>query len=196
MQKLLTRPWIGILLVVLSSIIAEYFFLKYGFQKGFTSGAISYQIFLAIAIACIIASPLILEKSFITTMTGIFILSLFFIATILVAIFNMSGDWGGSITFVFVIFVFLYFVLWELLGYKQEQSTIENQITSEDRRRIPSEVRKEVWNRDGGKCKKCGSRHHIEFDHIVPVSKGGSNTANNIELLCRKCNRSKHAKIE
>jgi len=128
MQKLLTRPWIGILLVVLSSIIAEYFFFKYGFQKGFTSGAISYQVFLAIAIACIITSPLILEKSFITIMTGIFILSLFFIATVLVTILNMGGDWGGSIAFVFVIFVFLYFILWALLGYTQEQSTIENRI--------------------------------------------------------------------
>jgi 5-methylcytosine-specific restriction endonuclease McrA len=78
---------------------------------------------------------------------------------------------------------------------------INNEMTSSQtkpyyRERIPSEVRKEVWNRDGGKCKKCGSRHHIEFDHIVPVSKGGSNSAQNIELLCKKCNRSKHAKIE
>ena len=48
----------------------------------------------------------------------------------------------------------------------------------------------------GGQCCFCGSTEKLEFDHIIPVSKGGSNTANNIELLCRKCNRSKHARIE
>jgi Holliday junction resolvasome RuvABC ATP-dependent DNA helicase subunit len=56
---------------------------------------------------------------------------------------------------------------------------------------IPSTVRREVWRRDGGKCVKCGSRENLEYDHIIPVSRGGSNTARNIELLCEKCNRAK-----
>jgi HNH endonuclease len=60
-----------------------------------------------------------------------------------------------------------------------------------ERPRIPENVRIEVWRRDGGKCAKCGSRERLEYDHIVPISKGGSNTARNIELLCEKCNRSK-----
>jgi hypothetical protein len=61
---------------------------------------------------------------------------------------------------------------------------------------IPSEVRREVWRRDGGKCVKCGSRVKLEYDHIIPVSKGGSNTARNIELLCETCNRAKRASIQ
>ena len=61
---------------------------------------------------------------------------------------------------------------------------------------IPAHVRREVWRRDQGKCVKCGSRERLEFDHIIPVSQGGSNTARNIELLCEKCNRAKGAKIE
>jgi len=60
-----------------------------------------------------------------------------------------------------------------------------------ERPRIPESVRIEVWRRDGGKCARCGSREKLEYDHIVPISKGGSNTARNIELLCEKCNRSK-----
>jgi len=61
--------------------------------------------------------------------------------------------------------------------------------------RIPESVRIEVWRRDGGKCVVCGGRENLEYDHIIPVSKGGSNTARNIELLCEKHNRSKGAKI-
>jgi len=59
------------------------------------------------------------------------------------------------------------------------------------RPRIPEQVRVEIWRRDGGKCARCGSREKLEYDHIVPISKGGSNTARNIELLCEKHNRSK-----
>ena len=65
----------------------------------------------------------------------------------------------------------------------------------EGRQGIPSEVRREVWRRDGGKCVRCGSRENLEYDHIIPVAKGGSNTARNIELLCEVCNRSKRDSI-
>jgi len=63
-------------------------------------------------------------------------------------------------------------------------------------RYIPSEVRIKVWHRDEGKCKRCGAKEDLEFDHIIPVSKGGSNTENNIELLCKSCNMKKSNKIE
>jgi len=66
---------------------------------------------------------------------------------------------------------------------------------SAKRERIPERTRIFVWRRDGGKCARCGSRDRIEFDHIVPVSKGGSNTARNIELLCESCNRIKRDQI-
>jgi len=56
---------------------------------------------------------------------------------------------------------------------------------------IPEAVRHEVWRRDGGQCVDCGSRERLEFDHIVPWSEGGSNTARNLELRCETCNRRK-----
>lgn len=59
------------------------------------------------------------------------------------------------------------------------------------REQIPEEVRMFVWRRDEGKCVKCGSQTNLEFDHIIPISKGGSNTERNIQLLCEKCNREK-----
>ncbi len=64
-----------------------------------------------------------------------------------------------------------------------------------ERQPIPDDVKMFVWQRDGGHCAKCGSQEKLEYDHIIPVSKGGSNTARNIQLLCEKCNRSKGANI-
>ena len=60
---------------------------------------------------------------------------------------------------------------------------------------IPDEVKMFVWQRDGGRCAKCGSQEKLEYDHIIPISKGGSNTARNIQILCENCNRSKSANI-
>lgn len=60
-------------------------------------------------------------------------------------------------------------------------------------RYIKNETKTEVLVRDNHKCQSCGSDKKLEFDHIVPVSKGGSSEANNLQLLCRSCNRSKRA---
>jgi len=66
---------------------------------------------------------------------------------------------------------------------------------SEDVRKIPQPVKLLVWRRDQGQCGLCGSREQLEFDHIIPVAKGGSNTERNIQLLCARCNRSKSDRI-
>jgi hypothetical protein len=62
-------------------------------------------------------------------------------------------------------------------------------------RYIPSEVRIRVWIRDEGRCKSCGATENLQFDHIIPVSKGGSNGEENIELLCSACNQRKASRI-
>lgn len=63
-------------------------------------------------------------------------------------------------------------------------------------RNIPAKVRYEVFQRDGGKCVFCGSNINIEFDHIIPFSKGGSNNTQNIRVLCQECNRRRGNDIE
>lgn len=63
------------------------------------------------------------------------------------------------------------------------------------RQPIPDDVKILVWQRDGGRCVECGSQQNLEYDHIIPLSKGGSNTARNLQLLCEGCNRSKGANL-
>jgi hypothetical protein len=77
----------------------------------------------------------------------------------------------------------------------EKLESMEKSEFQQSREPIPEEVRFAVWRRDSGKCVKCGSKEKLEFDHIIPVSKGGSNTERNIQLLCEKCNREKSDKI-
>lgn len=74
----------------------------------------------------------------------------------------------------------------------EEEGVLES---SKKREPIPQGTQDIVWNRDGGCCVKCGSQENLEFDHIIPFSKGGSNSARNLQLLCQKCNREKSNKI-
>ncbi|MGY2007950.1 TerD family protein [Nocardia gipuzkoensis] len=64
-----------------------------------------------------------------------------------------------------------------------------------DTRSIPQEVKAQVWQRDGGRCVECGDGHYLEFDHVIPLSRGGATSAANLQILCRACNRAKGARI-
>lgn len=69
--------------------------------------------------------------------------------------------------------------------------------TKERKRIIPSEVKKEVWRRDGGKCVICGAKAELHFDHDLPFSKGGASiTVDNVRILCARHNIQKSDKIE
>jgi len=68
--------------------------------------------------------------------------------------------------------------------------------STNDPRHIPAHVRRAVRERDGGCCafvsgdgKRCGSRERLEFDHIVPVARGGESTIDNVRTLCRAHNQ-------
>jgi 5-methylcytosine-specific restriction endonuclease McrA len=78
-----------------------------------------------------------------------------------------------------------------------EDLSLPVRLQAERRRIIPSRVKLEVWQRDGGKCAICGSEDELHFDHILPFSKGGtSETAANVQLLCARHNLAKSARIE
>ncbi len=68
------------------------------------------------------------------------------------------------------------------------------------------DVKDKVWTRDGGACVRCRSELQLQFDHKYPVVKWpkdkngnykpGLNGYANCQLLCKKCNSKKHAKIK
>ena len=63
------------------------------------------------------------------------------------------------------------------------------------RRRIGPTRRAEVYERDDNKCVECGATERLTIDHIVPISKGGSNETENLQTMCEPCNGKKGNKV-
>jgi 5-methylcytosine-specific restriction endonuclease McrA len=51
--------------------------------------------------------------------------------------------------------------------------------------------KKNVHKRDGNKCVYCGSKENLTLDHIIPKSRGGTHTWDNLVTACMKCNNKK-----
>jgi len=78
---------------------------------------------------------------------------------------------------------------------RKHKYLLSESYSSSQSRHIPDEVRRAVWDRDGGRCVRCGATQYLEFDHLIPHAKGGANTVNNVQLLCRGCNSHKSDRI-
>jgi 5-methylcytosine-specific restriction endonuclease McrA len=48
--------------------------------------------------------------------------------------------------------------------------------------------RHKIYKRDGHKCVYCGNSKQLTIDHLIPKSKGGKNTWENLVTCCSKCN--------
>lgn len=48
-----------------------------------------------------------------------------------------------------------------------------------------------IFERDGYRCKSCGSTSDLQPDHVLPISHGGGDEDANLQTLCRPCNLSK-----
>lgn len=59
------------------------------------------------------------------------------------------------------------------------------------------QIRERIIERDNGVCVYCGGRYEtMHVDHIIPLSRGGTNDDENLVTACPSCNLSKHAKTE
>jgi hypothetical protein len=65
---------------------------------------------------------------------------------------------------------------------------------------ISDDKRYDIMKRDGFKCCICGAKAtdgvRLEVDHIMPVSKGGKSTDDNLQTLCERCNKGKRDKYQ
>ena len=56
-------------------------------------------------------------------------------------------------------------------------------------------TRKNVYARDQNSCQYCGSKKNLTLDHVVPMSKGGGTSWENLVTACSKCNQKKGDKL-
>lgn len=54
--------------------------------------------------------------------------------------------------------------------------------------------RKNVFKRDDSRCQYCGATDNLTLDHVIPKSKGGKSTWDNLVTACMKCNNKKDNK--
>lgn len=63
-----------------------------------------------------------------------------------------------------------------------------------NKKRIPTNIRRQVIERDGLHCVYCDedlTNAEVHLDHVIPESKGGLTNYQNLQVTCRKCNLAK-----
>ena len=76
-------------------------------------------------------------------------------------------------------------------------SVVSPEFITLQRRKMTQKLKNQVLNRDNYTCQYCGKSKKkypnliLEVDHIIPVSKGGRSELNNLQTLCKECNRQK-----
>jgi len=84
----------------------------------------------------------------------------------------------------------------EIDGHTVMPETMKLTLIGSDARRTSIGLKKRIFvlERDDYTCVKCGRKTNegrLEVDHIIPVSKGGTDELNNLQTLCFECNRGK-----
>lgn len=77
----------------------------------------------------------------------------------------------------------------------QHRAKVTRTRYTEDRAPISDWVRSTVMARDKYQCVYCGRRTHLQMDHIVPWSAGGTDTVDNLRVLCGPCNERRSNRV-
>lgn len=79
------------------------------------------------------------------------------------------------------------------------ENVVDAQFKQRQRQLMTRELRERIMKRDNYTCQMCGrympDEFGLEIDHIVPVARGGETVEWNLQVLCEKCNGSKHDKL-
>lgn len=73
----------------------------------------------------------------------------------------------------------------QAMNYRAKKNGTKGKVSPAQLKRIYQE---------SGKCRICGAKDNLTFDHITPLYRGGDNTISNIQVLCAKCNMEKGVK--
>lgn len=85
-------------------------------------------------------------------------------------------------------------------GYEYKEN-FKKRVVNTQRSKMTPKLRYEILKRDNFRCVLCGRNVEedgvkLEIDHIIPISKGGLTSKENLRCLCKDCNRGKGDKIE
>ena len=82
-------------------------------------------------------------------------------------------------------------------GDRYNDEGIWNSIVRVERGRVSNKMRFSIYEKDNYRCRKC-KRHtdDLEIDHIISIAKGGKSEYNNLQTLCKRCNKNKSDIIE
>jgi len=74
---------------------------------------------------------------------------------------------------------------------KSKATQVENENKGNRKRNIPAAIKKSVIKRSGHQCEfpGCGETQFLEFEHVIPFSKGGRHTPSNIKMFCKAHNQ-------
>ena len=77
-------------------------------------------------------------------------------------------------------------------AYQETQYPAPSVEWIQDERKIPSNLRSAVLERDNSICRYCGRRvQTIHIDHVIPISQGGKSVFENLVTACSRCNQLK-----
>lgn len=85
-----------------------------------------------------------------------------------------------------------------IAGDHRRTASTNGEIRRVRERYAPGSHTDEEWQslleRFGQRCLRCGSTDDLTKDHVVPLSKGGAHSIDNLQPLCRSCNSWKHTR--